>query len=50
MGDILVGKIALKDDSEQLPEAKITAAIFGTNQRVFKIVHFECQVVNRDEF
>ncbi|MBC8300505.1 MAG: DNA-directed RNA polymerase subunit beta [Pelagibacterales bacterium] len=32
-GDILVGKIAPKDDSEQLPEAKLLRAIFGTKSK-----------------
>lgn len=32
-GDILVGKITPKDDSEQLPEAKLLRAIFGTKAK-----------------
>ena len=32
-GDILVGKITPKDDSQQLPEAKLLRAIFGTKAR-----------------
>ena len=32
-GDILVGKIAPKDDSKQLPEAKLLRAIFGTKSK-----------------
>jgi len=32
-GDILVGKIIPKDDSEQLPEAKLLRAIFGTKAK-----------------
>ena len=31
--DILVGKITPKDDSEQLPEAKLLRAIFGTKAK-----------------
>nr|WAJ57600.1 RNA polymerase subunit beta [Actinocyclus sp. (in: diatoms)] len=32
-GDILVGKITPKDDSEQLPEAKLLRAIFGAKAK-----------------
>ncbi len=32
-GDILVGKVTPKDDSEQLPEAKLLRAIFGTKAK-----------------
>jgi DNA-directed RNA polymerase subunit beta len=32
-GDILVGKIVAKNDSEQLPEAKLLRAIFGAKAR-----------------
>ncbi|MGH2412796.1 MAG: DNA-directed RNA polymerase subunit beta, partial [Microcystaceae cyanobacterium] len=32
-GDILVGKVTPKDDSEQLPEAKLLRAIFGTKTK-----------------
>jgi len=32
-GDILVGKIIPKDDSEQLPESKLLRAIFGTKAK-----------------
>ena len=32
-GDILVGKVIEKDDSEQLPEAKLLRAIFGTKAK-----------------
>ena len=32
-GDILVGKIIEKDDSEQLPEAKLLRAIFGAKSK-----------------
>ena len=32
-GDILVGKIIAKDDSEQLPEAKLLRAIFGSKAK-----------------
>ncbi len=35
-GDILVGKITPKDDSEQLPEAKLLRAIFGTKAKDVK--------------
>lgn len=35
-GDILVGKISRKDDSEQLPEAKLLRAIFGTKAKDVK--------------
>ena len=32
-GDILVGKVIAKDDSEQLPEAKLLRAIFGAKAK-----------------
>ena len=32
-GDILVGKVTPKDDSDQLPEAKLLRAIFGTKAK-----------------
>jgi DNA-directed RNA polymerase subunit beta len=32
-GDILVGKVSPKDDSEQLPEAKLLRAIFGAKSK-----------------
>merc|ERR1711957_37292 len=32
-GDILVGKVTPKDDSEQLPEAKLLRAIFGAKAK-----------------
>jgi DNA-directed RNA polymerase subunit beta len=32
-GDILVGKVIAKDDSEQLPEAKLLRAIFGVKAK-----------------
>ena len=35
-GDILVGKITPKDDSEQLPEAKLLRAIFGAKAKGVK--------------
>ena len=35
-GDVLVGKITPKDDSEQLPEARLLRAIFGAKARGIK--------------
>ena len=32
-GDILIGKVTPKDDSEQLPEAKLLRAIFGAKAK-----------------
>ena len=39
-GDILVGKIIAKDDSEQLPEAKLLRAIFGAKAKGIKDTSF----------
>jgi DNA-directed RNA polymerase subunit beta len=39
-GDILVGKIIAKDDSEQLPESKLLRAIFGAKAKGVKDTSF----------
>ena len=39
-GDILVGKITPKDDSQQLPEAKLLRAIFGTKVKSVRDTSF----------
>ena len=38
--DILIGKITQKDDSEQLPEAKLLRAIFGVKSKGVKDTSF----------
>ena len=39
-GDVLVGKITPKDDSQQLPEAKLLRAIFGTKVKSVRDTSF----------